>query len=137
MPVKCRLIPDPYSNRKVGGLIDIKPGDMWYWSEESWAIVKRDWADPNTYLSRFLGLRYVKQDMVERPPLTVCLPSGETWNMDYKPSQGGPEGWQLSGTAPEITASPSIQTGVYHGWLRAGVLSDDIDGRTYGDEEDL
>lgn len=45
--------------------------------------------------------------------------------------------WQVSGEPPTFTVSPSIvhlgnklQKG-WHGWLKNGVLSDDVEGRRY------
>lgn len=61
--------------------------------------------------------------------LSVMTPGGQ-WNIDL-PSSSGP-GWTRSGEAPRITARPSIHViGRYHGWLTDGVLSDDLDGRSY------
>ena len=41
-------------------------------------------------------------------------------------------GWSVTGEPPRITAHPSINAvGDYHGWLVDGVLSDDVEGRTY------
>lgn len=55
--------------------------------------------------------------------LVVCLPPGggnDYWYVDG-PASNGP-GWTRTGEAPNITASPSIQTPRYHGWLRDGQL---------------
>jgi len=60
--------------------------------------------------------------------LALCLrtPGGD-WLVDGQSSGGGR--WSRSGKPPEVTANPSILigspgigSGVYHGWLRAGVL---------------
>lgn len=54
------------------------------------------------------------------------LPGGAVWT----PIQ--PPGWTIEGEMPNVTVRPSInQEGVYHGWITNGVLSDDIEGRTY------
>lgn len=40
--------------------------------------------------------------------------------------------WQCSGAPPNVTVHPSINVvGVYHGWIRDGVISDDVEGRTF------
>ena len=55
--------------------------------------------------------------------LCVCLPPGgglDYWHVDAI-AKNGP-GWERTGTVPNITANPSIQTPRYHGWLRNGVL---------------
>jgi len=64
--------------------------------------------------------------------LTVRLPDGRDWSIDGPSSRTGDPGWTRSGTPPMITAQPSILTERYHGFLQAGVLTDDLEGRTYG-----
>ncbi len=66
----------------------------------------------------------------ERDPLMCVLPDGKAWCMDYVAGNG--PGWQVTGEAPNLTAQPSIDSGQYHGWLKDGVLTDDLEGRTYG-----
>lgn len=63
--------------------------------------------------------------------LSVVLPPGghaHIWHIDGPSFKNGVQtherGWTREGTPPLITASPSIQTSKYHGWLRGGVLSD-------------
>lgn len=51
---------------------------------------------------------------------TVILPDGNEWMIDGPSASGGH--WTRSGTAPRLTANPSILTPKYHGWLREGVL---------------
>lgn len=55
--------------------------------------------------------------------LQVKTPDG-WWQIDgpsYSDGKRGP-GWTRTGTAPNITAHPSILMTHYHGWLRDGVL---------------
>ncbi len=61
--------------------------------------------------------------------IQVVLPDSREWCITGPSSNGG--GWTVTGTMPCITASPSIHVPGYHGFLRDGVLTDDIDGRTY------
>jgi hypothetical protein len=62
--------------------------------------------------------------------LYVVTPGGH-WPIDH-PSSGNGPGWTRTGTPPHVTAMPSINfVGRYHGWLSDGVLSPDLDGRTY------
>lgn len=67
--------------------------------------------------------------------LVMRLPGGGEWTIDG-PSSNGP-GWTRTGEPPKITARPSIlsygsaKRKGYHGWLTDGVLSDDLEGRTY------
>lgn len=62
--------------------------------------------------------------------LMLRLPDGTDWMIDGPTRSGG--GWSRTGTPPQITANPSIAAPGYHGWLRDGVLSDDLEGRSYG-----
>lgn len=61
--------------------------------------------------------------------LVLALPDGSPWTIDG-PATNGPA-WQRSGEPPRITARPSIASPGYHGWLTDGVLSDDLEGRSY------
>lgn len=72
--------------------------------------------------------------------LVVKLPGGGEWNIDRgrlinaRAERTGPPlpAWTRTGDPPAVTATPSINhQGVYHGWLRDGELSDDLDGRQY------
>jgi len=51
---------------------------------------------------------------------TVVLPDGVHWNIDRVARHGGR--WERTGEPPELTVSPSIRTGTYHGHLVGGVL---------------
>jgi len=75
------------------------------------------------------------------PNWMLCLPNGGHWSIYGRMADGSP-GWNVTGELPSITARPSIFAhahGVhggthyeeYHGWLTDGVLSDDLEGRTY------
>lgn len=55
--------------------------------------------------------------------LIVALPPGggdDWWHVDG-PASNGP-GWTRTGKPPKVTATPSIQTSKWHGWLRDGFL---------------
>ncbi|HEX4620123.1 MAG TPA: hypothetical protein VH208_01025 [Myxococcaceae bacterium] len=56
--------------------------------------------------------------------LCVRLPGGQEWWIDGPASNGA--GWTRTGEPPVLTVTPSILTDRYHGWLRAGVLSDPL-----------
>jgi hypothetical protein len=131
MPTPCRLLeraPDPGQ---------AKPGDMWFCE---WLIQD---IDKESLLS-ILSEQYVNEKMAKRAPICVALPGGSQWIVDGLPyeqatdEQGRPvyrakigAGWTVSGEATCLTATPSIKTGSYHGYLTHGVLSDDLDGRRY------
>jgi hypothetical protein len=55
---------------------------------------------------------------------SVITPDGHDWIMDGPASNGEAfkPGWMRTGTPPLITATPSIQTGKWHGYLRNGEL---------------
>lgn len=100
----------------------IPVGTMWY---SPWYL-----EHPN-YLSR----PYMERWAGKRPPLFVHLPGGVDFCVDSRPTRGGrldDGGWEVTGEAPHITVSPSISIlGVYHGFIREGVVTDDVDGRVF------
>lgn len=58
------------------------------------------------------------------------LPGGGEW-LVYGPTAEG-EHWQITGQPPLIDVHPSInQPGSYHGHVKAGVLSEDSEGRPF------
>jgi hypothetical protein len=67
-----------------------------------------------------------------RRPLFVVLPKKVLFVIDGKCNDDGVSygGWQVTGVAPNITVSPSINIrGAYHGWLQNGVISEDVEGQ--------
>lgn len=67
------------------------------------------------------------------PSLCVVLPGKVIWHMHHEGTNG--HRWQITGEPPTITAHPSINyVGTYHGWVRDGVVSDDVDGRKFNSE---
>ena len=77
------------------------------------------------------GKRYIGEDGYE---VFVRLPGRVWWNIGA-PSTGGGPGWTRSGAVPEITAHPSIHyVWTYHGYVRNGYVTDDVDGRQFNDE---
>lgn len=57
------------------------------------------------------------------------------WQRAYDKDQGyHGEGWEVSGPPESLSASPSIKTDDYHGFLQNGVLTDDAEGRQYPKE---
>ena len=69
-----------------------------------------------------------------RQPLFVILPDRTLFLIDGKCWSNGKKygGWQVSGEAEHITVHPSINIGgSYHGWLQNGVISEDVEGRTF------
>lgn len=54
--------------------------------------------------------------------LIVKLPGGGEWVIDG-PANNSSVGWVRTGTPPNLTVRPSIQTPTFHGWLNAGVIT--------------
>jgi hypothetical protein len=90
-----------------------------------------------------LSLEYKRDWKGKRDPIVLVIPGYGGYCLDYAywPDQGG-HGWTITGEVPNITASPSLGIGrddqgswCYHGWLRNGVLSDDIEGRKYDEPQ--
>ena len=75
----------------------------------------------------FLSEHYWRDHAHSRPPMTIVCPNGEWWEVDRKSSNG--TGWTVTGEWPRLTVSPSIVVEGYHGFLRDGVFTADLDGR--------
>ncbi len=81
-----------------------------------------------------LSPNYHSQWAGKRAPLVVCLPNNTFFCVDNMATDGG-NGWTVTGEAPLITVSPSINiVGSYHGWIKNGVISDDCEGRVFDGE---
>jgi hypothetical protein len=77
----------------------------------------------------FLSLHYWRDWADKRPPIEVVCPNGDVWCIDRKSSNG--DGWQATGEWPNITCAPSIVADDYHGYLRNGEFTPDLDGKTW------
>jgi hypothetical protein len=66
--------------------------------------------------------------------LLIVETPGGAWVVDGRSFDGttyGP-GWVRTGEPPRVTVTPSVNiVGAYHGYLRDGVLTDDLEGRIY------
>ncbi len=124
MPWPCRLIDYP-------GKEKLQPGDMFYCDD--------DLVELRLYKEKILSPEYFKDWYGKRPPIMIVLPNGSHWLIDSRFGGGPnderkPNGWVITGEVPNLTAMPSINhlgPGGYHGWLKDGVLSDDLEERTY------
>lgn len=104
---------EPLYRAPDGRVCTVRPGDapagaMWV---ADWIPAGDEWSGPD---GRCLMLR---------------LPDGTDWMIDGPSRSGGR--WMRTGEPPRITASPSIASPGYHGFLRDGVLTDDLEGRRY------
>jgi hypothetical protein len=95
------------------------PGMGWY----------NEWYLDRDLGGDFLSPHYRSDWAGKRPPIELVCPNGELWCIDRKSSNGS--GWQVIGDWPNITCQPSIVAGDYHGWLRNGEFTPDIDGKTW------
>ncbi len=123
MPTKCFMVDANDSDAQK------QPGAMWFIENYGPGGEYRDFA-----VNGMLSAEYLR-DHADRAPICVRLPDGTPWVVDqsFGPQGGGGKpGWMVTGDVPTITARPSVHMiGSYHGWLTDGVLSDDLDGRTY------
>lgn len=71
--------------------------------------------------NHFLSIHYLERWARIRAPICVMCPTGKEWCVDAKSSNGS--GWTVTGEAPLITCSPSIDVGTFHGFLKDGVFS--------------
>ena len=62
--------------------------------------------------------------------LCMKLPDGREWMIDGPATGGGK--WTRAGVPPALTVTPSILSEGYHGFYTSGILTNDLDGRTYG-----
>ncbi len=90
-------------------------------------IVERP-TDPNVR-ANYLSPHYWSDWADKRPPIAVVCPNGYEWEIDRWSSNG--TGWTVTEELPNITCSPSIVAGDYHGFLRDGEFTDDLEGRAY------
>ena len=94
-----------------------------------------DWLERYSGGKPFLSPEYHRDWAAKRPPLVVVLPDGNDFCIDSVTiSDGvlGDHGWQVTGEAPSVTLSPSINVkGSYHGYIQNGVITDDCEGRTF------
>jgi len=75
----------------------------------------------------FLSVHYWRDWSAIRPPICIVGPNGQEWEIDRKSSNG--DGWIVTGEWPRLTCSPSIVLRGYHGFLRDGEFTPDIEGR--------
>lgn len=60
----------------------------------------------------------------------IVIPGGSLFSPD-RMSSNRVSGWTVTGDLPAISVSPSIGAVDYHGFVRDGELTDDLEGRTY------
>lgn len=65
--------------------------------------------------NHYLSAMYWRDWAAIRPPIMVNVPNGDGWCVDATANNG--PGWTVTGEAPLLTCTPSIQTAGYHGFL--------------------
>lgn len=134
--MKCRFINEEEfasldKKRRKEGLSFLSSfggGTMWYCPWYHDPNDPSDIADLESGHTRlFLSEHYIRDWARIRPPIMVLCPNGSMWCVDQKSSNGN--GWTVTGEIPNITAMPSIVVPGYHGWLKDGEFSEDIEGR--------
>lgn len=99
------------------------------------------WAlQPGHYVRQHLGANYLKLPEPRRAPIVIALPDlvngkFQIWYPDEQAWSGTQgyhgDGWVVTGDLPKVSITPSINcVGSYHGWVKDGVISDDVEGRT-------
>lgn len=108
MSWSCRLV-DPATSPKA-------IGDVWY-----------AWDFNGMPLKELLSVEYERDWKGIRPPLLVRLPGPVDVCLDRAVDDAGGHGWTVRGTPDNLTVSPSVNIiGVYHGFIRDGVITDDL-----------
>ena len=129
MPWQCRLVDDPEERKRLReehGRLPV--GTMWHDPELFPAAGTP--RPEHGYLSR----QYFAAHAGRRAALMVVLPNHHAICLDACATGhfDDGDGWTVTGDAPNVTVSPSINwIGSYHGWLQGGVLSDDCEGRRF------
>jgi hypothetical protein len=130
--LRLRTDPEPWNSAEIG--------DCWYFpgwtSNDPPAPIIRQ-----HFLAHQASRQYVDHWLDERPPLIVWLPPGFGFSPDERYRGGGRwglnpqcEGWNVLGSleAGDLSVTPSINVvGAYHGSIVNGVISDDLEGRTF------
>ena len=125
MTWQCRLLDAP--PKLEDGYLDwqkLEVGDMFY-------IDRPEEALREMHISEY----YWANNAAKRKPIAVILPGKHYFCVDqmcYSGTGGYSGGWTVTGDAPKITVHPSINyVGSYHGYLTDGVITDDVEGRSF------
>lgn len=101
------------------------------WTYALWLLV--DW--PDRMGSHYHKIPHEPPDNPRRLPIVIVLPDKSRWCPDMRArSEHGQhgDGWEVKGPEGKWTIMPSIHVvGSYHGWVRDGMLTDDIEGHVF------
>jgi hypothetical protein len=115
-----------------------EPGEWWY-APQFWNPDKPESENFIIRGAKRFSEGYWHTWADRRPPIFLVLPDGTHWSPDMAyPVGTGIETWEVTGPwepgeEPRWTVTPSIQTPGYHGHLTHGELTDDLEGRSYGE----
>lgn len=118
---------------------DLKVGDMFFIDPAEW-MEDGHYRWPSYYASPKRLSSFYKSYTQDRPPILVMLPSRVLWCVDSMCVNSGNwyGGWSVTGKAPNISVSPSINVGGhYHGFLTNGVIGNDVEGRKYSESGEI
>jgi hypothetical protein len=115
---------------------EFKESDQWQLFRQT-IYIRQDTGEETTLRDAPVGAMYDapwlhtmhRYRCIDGQTLIIKLPDGGEWVIDGESISGGY--WERTGKPPVITARPSILSSRYHGWLTAGLLSDDLEGRHY------
>lgn len=146
----CRLVASPELDEH--GNVDVarrQVGDMWFLD------VPREELKNRHLTAHYFAANAGRQPVVMMlPGRTYYLVDGQcfsssctkcnakhSWSGEACPKggehtpRGYYDGWKVTGTPPKLTVQPSINyEGSYHGYLKDGVVGDDVEGRKYDAE---
>lgn len=106
----------------------------WYFDPEKDQKRLEDLIRLSAENKKHLSLNYLQKWATVRPPYVIVLPNKVAWSPDSHPISDGKYisgGWDVEGDISNLTVSPSIHMTDYHGWIRNGEITDDVDGRTF------
>jgi len=116
-----------------------KIGDAWF--------MRLDDQEDNAALYTGLGIRRLskKYDPTKRSPIVLMMPGYDPFCVDWMPVSkdvfGEDGGWDVSISGDIVndhplclTLEPSVNVGgIYHGYVRNGIIGDDVEGRKFTD----
>jgi hypothetical protein len=122
-------VPNPFYGPEARPWNSLPPGSCWRVPVDETSYLRCGGKSPCWPLVRQLSKEFFASG--RRYAIFIVLPGGAEWSPDCLSSESG-QGWTVTGELPAISVSPSVhQIGRYHGFVQNGVLTDDLEGRTY------
>ena len=109
-----------------------------------WEAPERPWRIGDAWFMSGRGFGHLSIDYMlrwdgHRKPLAVFTPAG-LWSPDHSPSDDPEASWVVTLDVAELlpgahltslSVTPSLNSANYHGWITAGFLTVDLEGRSY------